>query len=289
MDKRYQVFISSTYTDLKEERKAIIECLLNARFIPAGMETFTASNDEQFQYIKKIIDTCDYYVLILGARYGSVNPTTGKSFTEQEYDYAVEKNIPILAFLHDDPYNLPSDKREDDKRELFENFRNKVLCGRLCKMWHNKFELDTAVIISLMSEVANNPQVGWTRLDEKSENVQVKKTVKEDNEATFYLLNVARTLSNGNYYKVLVWWSEIDKYTDDLHEAKKFSYFEICNRVINNSFETKKFVAIPVSIAWKFSQSKLGVPYIDILREDSNKFLGNREIYLSEDEIKIYG
>lgn len=163
MDKRYQVFISSTFTDLKEERKAIIEGLLNAKYIPAGMEMFAASNDEQFKYIKKIIDTCDYYVLIVGARYGSINPSTGKSFTEQEYDYAVEKGIPVLAFLHDDPYNLPADKRDDEKRELLERFRNKVSEGRLCKMWHTSSELIASVIISLGEEVADNPQMGWTR------------------------------------------------------------------------------------------------------------------------------
>lgn len=163
MDKRYQVFVSSTFTDLKEERKAIIEGLLNAKYIPAGMEMFSASNDEQFKYIKKIIDTCDYYVLIVGARYGSINPSTGKSFTEQEYDYAVEKGIPVLAFLHDDPYNLPVEKRDDDNRELLEKFRDKVSEGRLCKMWHTSAELISSVIISLVEEVADNPQTGWTR------------------------------------------------------------------------------------------------------------------------------
>lgn len=163
MDKRYQVFISSTFTDLKDERKAIIEGLLNAKYIPSGMEMFAASNDEQFKYIKKIIDTCDYYVLIIGARYGSINSSTGISFTEQEYDYAVEKGIPVLVFLQDDPYNLPVEKRDDDKRELLENFRNKASNGRLCKMWHTSSDLISSVIISLGEEVADNPQMGWTR------------------------------------------------------------------------------------------------------------------------------
>lgn len=124
---------------------------------------FAASNDEQFKYIKKIIDACDYYVLIVGARYGSINPSTGKSFTEQEYDYAVEKGIPVLAFIHDDPYNLPVEKRDDENRELLERFRSKASDGRLCKMWHTSSELISSVIISLGEEVANNPQIGWTR------------------------------------------------------------------------------------------------------------------------------
>lgn len=163
MDKRYQVFISSTFTDLREERKEVIQKLLNAKYIPAGMEMFTAANDEQFSYIKKIIDTCDYYVLIVGARYGSINPSTGKSFTEQEYDYAIEKGIPVLAFVHDDPYNLPAEKRDDDKRKELESFRTKVMNGRLCQLWHTPVDLISSVIISLGEEVANNPQLGWTR------------------------------------------------------------------------------------------------------------------------------
>lgn len=163
MDKRYQVFISSTFADLKEERKAIIETLLNAKFIPAGMEMFSASNDEQFKYIRKIIDTCDYYILIIGARYGSKNPTTGISFTEQEYDYAISKNIPVLAFLHDDPYNLPFEKRDDDSRELLEAFRAKVSMNRLCRMWNITNVLVPSVLASLIEETSENPQLGWTR------------------------------------------------------------------------------------------------------------------------------
>lgn len=163
MDKRYQVFVSSTYTDLKEERKAIIESLLNAKYIPAGMEMFSASNDEQFKYIKKIIDSCDYYVLIIGGRYGTINPSTGISFTEQEYDYAISKNIPVLVFPHEDPNNLPHEKRDDENRELLKRFRDKAANNRLCKMWKNSSELVANVIISLSEEVSENPQLGWIR------------------------------------------------------------------------------------------------------------------------------
>ncbi|QTL97820.1 DUF4062 domain-containing protein [Iocasia frigidifontis] len=163
MQKRYQIFLSSTFSDLVQERKAVIESLLNAKYIPAGMEMFSASNNEQFKYIKKIIDNCDYYVLIIAARYGSINPSTGISYTEQEYEYALSKNIPVLAFLHNDPYNLPSDKRDDDKREKLEAFRNKVSKNRMCKMWSTAKDLVSSVLISLTEETSENPQLGWIR------------------------------------------------------------------------------------------------------------------------------
>lgn len=124
---------------------------------------FSASNDEQFKYIKKIIDNCDYYILVIGARYGSINTNTGISFTEQEYDYALSKNIPILVFLHNNPYNLPAEKREDDKRVQLEAFREKVSKNRMVRMWGTTSELVSSVIISLTEEVSENPQLGWTR------------------------------------------------------------------------------------------------------------------------------
>ena len=83
---KYQVFISSTYTDLQEERKKVLDILLMADCIPAGMENFVATDDEQFNVIKRVIDMCDYYILIIGRRYGSINKNTGLSYTEMEYN-----------------------------------------------------------------------------------------------------------------------------------------------------------------------------------------------------------
>jgi hypothetical protein len=92
---KYQVFISSTYGDLREEREAVTWIVLSARHIPAGMENFTATDDRGWQTIKSVIDRSDYYVLILAGRYGSVD-SDGQSWTEKEYQYATSKGIPVL-------------------------------------------------------------------------------------------------------------------------------------------------------------------------------------------------
>lgn len=163
MIKRYQVFISSTFSDLKEERKAIIESLLNARYIPSGMEVFSASSDEQFNYIKKIIDYCDYYLIILKSNYGTISKKTGISYTEMEYNYAIEKNIPILAFINTHPEDRSLSIEESQNRKLFWSFREKIMSSRLCKMWDSSLELVPSVINSLNEEVEINPQLGWVR------------------------------------------------------------------------------------------------------------------------------
>lgn len=73
MEKKYQVFISSTYTDLIEERQKAVEAILNAGHIPAGMELFHAGDETQKDLISEWIEDSDIYVLILGGRYGSLD------------------------------------------------------------------------------------------------------------------------------------------------------------------------------------------------------------------------
>src|SRR5438093_11478813 len=113
MDKRYQVFVSSTYADLKEERRKVIQTVIEMDCIPAGMELFPAADEEQWEFIKRVIDDCDYYLLIIGGRYGSTTPE-GMSYTEKEYDYAIEKGIKVVALLHENPEEIPMRKSEVD-------------------------------------------------------------------------------------------------------------------------------------------------------------------------------
>lgn len=104
MDKRYQVFISSTYQDLQPARQEVSEALLRANCFPAGMELFPAADEEQFEFIKTIIDQSDYYLIISAGRYGTIHPETGLSYTEMEYDYAEKIGKPIIRLLHKDPF-----------------------------------------------------------------------------------------------------------------------------------------------------------------------------------------
>src|SRR5712691_2308673 len=111
MEKRYQVFVSSTYSDLREERQQIMQALLELDCIPSGMELFPAADDDQWTLIKKVIDDCDYYVAIIAGRYGSIGKD-GKSFTQMEYEYAVSRDKPVIAFLHRSPGKISVEMSE---------------------------------------------------------------------------------------------------------------------------------------------------------------------------------
>ena len=127
MDKRFQVFVSSTYADLQEERQKVIQTLMEMDCIPAGMELFPAADEEQWEFIKRVIDDCDYYILMIGGRYGSITHE-GISYTEKEYDYAISMGLKVLAFVHEQPNEIPLGKSDIDSalREKLEKFREKV-------------------------------------------------------------------------------------------------------------------------------------------------------------------
>lgn len=167
MDKKYQVFVSSTYEDLQEERKAVMESLLQMNCFPVGMEYFNASDESQWDVIKQLIDECDYYVLIVAGRYGSVEESTGKSYTQKEYEYAVSKGVPVISFLHKEPDSLPKSKTEQNKEsETKLNAFKEDVQKRLCKYWTSADNLASQVVLSLKGLIKSKPRVGWVKADQ---------------------------------------------------------------------------------------------------------------------------
>ena len=156
----YQVFVSSTFVDLKDARAKVIEKIEKHNCLPKGMELFPATNEEKFNYIKRMIDESDCYLLILGGRYGSVDKNTGMSWTEREYRYAKKQCKPIVAFIiSDEAYNkLPvSDTDVEDKdfsidfkRRKLKEFKKSVQEeGGMVAFWSNADELASNVGDSL--------------------------------------------------------------------------------------------------------------------------------------------
>ena len=178
MDKKYQIFISSTYVDLKEAREKVRDAILSMYHFPVGMELFGAANEEQWEIISETIDSSDYYVLIIGQRYGSVIPQdfpdAGISYTEKEFRYALEKGIPILAFLMDDSVLVKPEFVETENREQLTAFKTDVMTGRLVEWWRTPDELAQKVTAALYKQITRTKRPGWIRGDA----VDIEKSLK---------------------------------------------------------------------------------------------------------------
>lgn len=127
------------------------------------MEVFTASDEDQWTLIRDVIDSSDYYVVVVGGRYGSIS-VEGISYTEMEYDYAVSKGIPVLGFVHADPGAIPAKMTDLDPgvRGKLDEFRSKVMM-RMVKTYRTPDELASAVTRALVAAMRKQPRPGWTR------------------------------------------------------------------------------------------------------------------------------
>lgn len=195
MDKKYQVFVSSTFSDLIDERQEVMQALLELDCIPVGMELFPAADDDQWTLIKGLIDDCDYYVLIQAGRYGTIGPN-GKSYTQMEYEYALEKDIPIISFLHSDVSKIERGKSEDNPESIdkLNQFRDLVQ-KKMCRFWASPAELGSQVSRSLVKLIKSKPQTGWIRANLASSdeaNAEIARLRKEADELKA-LLEKART------------------------------------------------------------------------------------------------
>lgn len=170
--KRLQVFVSSTYLDLKEERQAAVSAILTTRHIPAGMELFTSGDESQLNVIKQWIDESDVYMLILGGRYGSIEPTTGKSYTHLEYEYAIEKEKPFFACIaNDDAIEAKikehgSKYMETENADKLRNFR-KLVASKTCKFWDDPKDIKIITSESLSQIAYREDLIGWVRADQE--------------------------------------------------------------------------------------------------------------------------
>lgn len=166
MKKKLQVFVSSTYLDLKDERQAAVSAILKSGHIPAGMELFTAGDKSQLEIIKRWIDESDVYMLILGGRYGSVQTETGVGYTELEYDYAVEIGKPLFAVvikdnaLEEKVKSIGSSVLEKERQNELKLFREKVL-SKMSSFFEDEKDIRLAVMESLSDISSTRDLSGW--------------------------------------------------------------------------------------------------------------------------------
>ena len=168
--KKLQVFVSSTYKDLKVERQAAVQAILSAGHIPAGMELFAAGDQEQWKVIQRWIEESDVYLLILGARYGSLHPETQLSYTQMEYEYAAQIGKPFFAVaMEEDLYNqkvltnYSASKNEDLQMITKLNQFYAKVKTKMIEFWKDERDIELAILRKMNQYVNRHDLVGWVK------------------------------------------------------------------------------------------------------------------------------
>jgi len=168
--RKLQVFVSSTYNDMTLERQAAVTAVLEAGHIPAGMELFSAGDTEQLKIIENWIDQSDVYMLILGGRYGSIEPVSQKSYIECEFRYAISKGKRVFSLViseelltqkvRESGLGLAATEREST--EKYNEFRAFVL-SKMCRIISSLPELQKEILKSLAAIANDKALLGWVR------------------------------------------------------------------------------------------------------------------------------
>jgi hypothetical protein len=200
--KKLQVFISSTFTDLISERQSAVQAVLSSGHIPAGMELFTAGDESQMNVIRRWIEESDVYLLILGGRYGSLEPTTEKSYTHLEYEYAVELNKPVFAVVISEEALEAKVKKngtsviEQENHKKLKSFRAEVLT-KLVKFFEDSKDIKLAVHETMSEFSRREKLVGWVRSNEDIDTgnlaEELARLAKENSELREQLYNNSKT------------------------------------------------------------------------------------------------
>jgi len=167
-DKKYTVFISSTYKDLIKPRERLVWACLEGGDIPLGMETFPASSDNAWTVIQRTIFQSDFYVVVSAWRYGELVPGGGGlSYTEREYEYAKELKKPIIGLLKsEDAEVLPKDiDQEPENKKRLAAFKER-LRDHHYTLWKNEDELASHYHSAMRASIATHAQPGWVRSTE---------------------------------------------------------------------------------------------------------------------------
>ena len=162
LDKRYQVFITTSGKEMQPERMVVSQTLIGMGFFSWGLEQRTPVTTA---FARRQIDDCDYVLLLLGSQYGEQS-VSGISYMHLEYIYAVTKQKPIIVFMHEQPESREEHLREHeaDLQQRFQNFReqiikevDQVVCFKSAR------ELELALRSHMPQMLERYPVLGWVR------------------------------------------------------------------------------------------------------------------------------
>ncbi|WP_445114788.1 DUF4062 domain-containing protein [Acinetobacter sp. WZC-1] len=168
LDKRYQVFITTSGQEMQPERMVVSQTLIGMGFFSWGLEQRTPLSTA---FARRQIDDCDYVLLLLGSQYGEQS-VSGVGYMHLEYIYAVTKQKPVIVFMHEQPDTRDAALQEQrpELRERFDEFRHQlqkeveqVICYRTLR------ELELAVRSRMPQMLERYPVTGWVR----PQNIQI--------------------------------------------------------------------------------------------------------------------
>jgi hypothetical protein len=105
-------FVSGGMEPYREAVRSAVECLDGYHCL--NMENFGARDSSSYSTCLAKVAECTLFVGIVGFGYGSIHPAHSKSYSELEYDRAVELDKKRLMFMAEDDFPVQAHLIEPD-------------------------------------------------------------------------------------------------------------------------------------------------------------------------------
>lgn len=176
---------------MQPERSVLAQTLASLGFFSWGLEARTPLTTA---FARRQIDDCDYFVLLLGSRYGDLS-ASGVSYVHLEYIYAITKQKPVLVILHESPETRAPELQELTKegQRKFEDFRRQLQRERdMVVTFREPRELEVILRHAMPQLTQRYPALGWVRpSDAPMKALQLEN--EKLREKVAYLTNLGRT------------------------------------------------------------------------------------------------
>lgn len=152
-----KVFLSSTWQDLREERATVVDSLSRMGLGLIGMEVFGSSPRSPLVECLAEVERSDFFVLIVGHRYGEVGPNR-LSFVESEYKLAIKKGIPVFVYFKDEQTPvLPSYvEQSSHKATRLRLLKNRITKKHVVSWFSTPQDLARIVVADLHKYIMDN-------------------------------------------------------------------------------------------------------------------------------------
>jgi hypothetical protein len=157
-----RIYISSTFSDLREFREKAYRVLRSLSHDVIAMEDYVAADERPLDRCLADVAACDLYVGIIAHRYGYIpdhdNPEE-QAITELEYRQAAAQKVPRLVFLLDPeapwaPKHSDAFTGEGDRGGRIKAFRNELGRERLASFFSTADGLARDVSVAVTRQLA---------------------------------------------------------------------------------------------------------------------------------------
>ncbi|WP_275785393.1 DUF4062 domain-containing protein [Pararhizobium gei] len=256
--RKYQVFISSTVTDLRRHRESVIRATNVLGHFPIAMEYFTPGSEKNPVLLEHLIKESDVYVLIIGTKYGQAKAPGDRSFTEYEFDKAREYGLCCIQFIAHDEDREGVDPKPELARFITKVYNEEVMVGRF-----SMASADSLAAIFTSSLIAETDALrakgigGWVH-SSHYERISTLRTLSVD-QSRSKIIN--KIIDGFDRYANLTFQSTVD---DDLKEANASVFW--------NRFKTPILIDRRLSIFVEAGSSCdfMSVKLLEILENNSS-------------------